>query len=303
MFPWIAAALFGALVPAVIVAGLLQDVRLLPAAFAITLGHAVIFGLPIALLFRARRWTRLSAVLASAFLVGAIPLGLPTSLRGPPAEGLADWLAEIWPVWAFGLLGAIGGFVFWLTLRSCGLLGAVPETPSRRWNVALAGFAAVAALAVAAVPGMTKDRSCHNVFRDGRSSAGPSLNVDLDIPMDDWSTLTTLIEDFAASHGMSFQNAGIDKPEVKTLGLSACTEQGLVISANDQRWAAQNYAPILPGRGVPISVFDLSGGDAWQPLARDLAAAFDSQWPEKVRFIGRDGRAVSRSEALPSNPR
>jgi hypothetical protein len=299
-FPWIAAVLLGALLPALIAAGLSGDFTLLPATFAITLGHAIILGLPVALFFRAKRWTRLSAVLAAAFLVGAIPLGLPVSFGGRPAAGLADWLAELWSVWALGLLGAIGGFVFWLTLRSCGLLGAESETPSRRWNAALAGFAAVAALAVAAVPQTTKDRSCHNVLRDGRSSAGPSLRVDLDIAMDDWSILTTLVEGFAVSHGMLFRNAGIEKPEVKTLGLSACTEQGLVISAHDQRWAAQKYAPILPGRGVPVSVFDLNGSGAWQPLARALVAAFDSQWPGKVRFFGSDGRAISRSEALPA---
>lgn len=303
MLPWTAAVLLGALVPAVIVAGLSGDVRYLPAAFAITLGHTVILGLPVALFFRAKRWTRLSVVLAAAFLVGAIPLGLPVSFSGRPAAGLADLPAQLWPVWPFGLLGAIGGFVFWLTLRSCGVLGIAAETRSRRWNAALAGLAAVASLAVAAIPGMTKDRSCHNVLRDGRSSAAPSLNVDLDIPMDDWPTLTTLVEGFAVSHGMLFRTAGINKPEVKTLGLSACTEQGLVINADDQRWAAQNYAPILPGRGVPVSVFDLNGGGAWQPLARELVAAFDTQWPGKVRFIGPDGHAISRSEALPAKSR
>jgi hypothetical protein len=303
MLPWIAAVLLGALVSAVIVAGLSGDIRYLPAAFAITLGHAIIFGLPVALFFRAKRWTRLSAVLAAAFLVGAIPLGLPLSFGGRPATGLADWLDKLGPAGAFGLLGATGGFVFWLALRSCGLLGTVAETPSRRWNALLAGLATVASLAVAAIPGMTMDRSCHNVLRDGRSSAAPSLNVDLDIPMDDWPTLTTLVEGFAVSHGMLFRNAGIEKPEVKTLGLSACTEQGLVISANDQRWSAQNYAPILPGRGVPVAVFDVNGSGAWQPLGRELVAAFDSQWPGKVRFIGPDGRAISRSEALPANAR
>jgi hypothetical protein len=63
MLPWIAAVLFGALAPALIVSGVSADIRILPLAFAVTLGHSVILGLPVALFFRAKRWTRLSAAL------------------------------------------------------------------------------------------------------------------------------------------------------------------------------------------------------------------------------------------------
>jgi hypothetical protein len=63
MLPWIAAVLFGALAPALIVSGVSADIRILPLAFAVTLGHSVILGLPVALFFRTKRWTRLSAAL------------------------------------------------------------------------------------------------------------------------------------------------------------------------------------------------------------------------------------------------
>jgi len=52
---------------------------------------------------------------------------------------------------------------------------------------------------------------------------------------------------------------------------------------------------------VPISVFDLTDGNQWQPLARELVAVLDSRWPGKVRFIGGDGRSIPRSIALPPN--
>jgi hypothetical protein len=78
MLPWIAAVLLGALAPALIVSAVSADIRILPLAFAVTLGHSVILGLPIALSFRGKGWTRLSTALASAFLIGAIPLGIPT---------------------------------------------------------------------------------------------------------------------------------------------------------------------------------------------------------------------------------
>jgi len=85
IFPWVAAVLFGALVPALIVAGFSAEIMVLPWAFAITLGHSLILGLPIALVYRAIRWTHLTAAIAGGFLIGAVPGGLlawPVSLSG-----------------------------------------------------------------------------------------------------------------------------------------------------------------------------------------------------------------------------
>jgi len=83
MYPWVAAILFGALAPALIVAGLSANPMILPLAFAVTLGHSVVLGLPAALLYRAKRWTRLSATIPGAFLIGAIPAGLITWPMNP----------------------------------------------------------------------------------------------------------------------------------------------------------------------------------------------------------------------------
>jgi hypothetical protein len=69
---WLGALLLGALVPACIVAGLSQRIELLPAALAVTLAHAVVLGLPAALLFRDKHWMRAGPVLVGGFLVGAI---------------------------------------------------------------------------------------------------------------------------------------------------------------------------------------------------------------------------------------
>jgi hypothetical protein len=152
MFPWVAATLFGALAPALIYAGLEQDVRVLPLAFIVTLAHAVILGLPVALLYRAKRWTRLSAVLVGAILIGIIPQSF-----------FATATRILQSVVITGALGAVGGFMFWLTLKSCGLLalsdgGATKSTPTqRRIGAALAGAAVLASLAVAAIPSFTRE--------------------------------------------------------------------------------------------------------------------------------------------------
>jgi hypothetical protein len=258
---------------------------------------------------------RLSAALVGAFLIGAIPLGIltlpfggsasvdgiPTIVNGVPT--FAGWLSYMRSLAIAGALGASGGFVFWVTLRYCGVLvasddeGAATMPGERRMAAALTAAATIASVAVAAIPSVTMDRSCHNMFRDGRRSISASLNIDLDITMDDWSAVTTLLENFGESHGMLFRNSSSSRPHVKVLGLSACTEQ-VVINVMDQRWASRNYAPLMPGRGVPVGIYDLTEGNAWRPLARELVDELGSQWPGKVRFRDGGGRFIPSPASL-----
>ncbi len=320
MLPWIAAVLLGALAPALVVAGLSANLMLLPLAFAVTLGHSVVLGLPAALFCRAKRWTRFSAAIVGALLIGAIPVGIfgwpmhpswrtsasvdgvPTIIDGVPT--LAGWVEYLNLVAEFGALGATGGVMFWLTLKFSGLLTASDARSTRpllgqsRIGILLAGVAVSASVAIAALPSITRDRSCHNMFRDGRTSVSPKVRIDLDIAIDDWPMLARILKDFGGAHGMSFRNASEDRPGVKILGLSVCSEQGLVITADELLWASRTYAPPAAGMGVPIGVFDLNDGIGWRPLAQELVGALDSAWQGKVRFRDGSGRFVPDSTAL-----
>jgi hypothetical protein len=111
-------------------------------AFAVTLGHAIILGLPVALLYRVKHWTRLDATLAASFLIGAIPVGLlnwpmtNASVDGIPAAAsgiptAAAWVHYVEDLAMFGGLGAVGGLTFWLTLKRFGVLEKIdPVTRS-----------------------------------------------------------------------------------------------------------------------------------------------------------------------------
>jgi hypothetical protein len=102
-----------------------------------------------------------------------------------------------------------------------------------------------------------------------------------------------LLEEFGASHGMSFRNSNDSKPAVvDVLGLSACTEDGLVITAHDMVWNAQQYAGLRGDRGATIGVFDLHDGSGWQPVTKELVAVLESAWKGKVRFRDGGGRTV-----------
>jgi hypothetical protein len=136
MVLWIAALLLGALVPALIVA-VFTDLTFFLPVFAVTLGHAIILGLPVALVYRRLRWTRLYAAIAGGFFIGSTPAGVmfwpydssgqgasvdgvPTIINGMPTP--AGWLQYLELLGTLGAFGAEGGFVFWFVLWWFGAL-------------------------------------------------------------------------------------------------------------------------------------------------------------------------------------
>jgi hypothetical protein len=149
IFAWIAAVLFGGLAPALFFVAVESDFRLLPYAFAFTLAHALAFGLPVALLFRWRGWTSLGATIMAAFLIGGVPIGIATFPVGMSSLAALQSYAQF--VGLLAALGAVGGLVFWLTLRWCD--PAEWKAPERAHHASLA-LAAVAVLATAAVIAM-----------------------------------------------------------------------------------------------------------------------------------------------------
>ncbi|MGO1078682.1 hypothetical protein [Inquilinus sp. CA228] len=140
-FAWVGAILLGALVPAALISMTLGGpghLALSLFAFVVTLGHALILGLPIALLYRAKRWHRPDLSIATGFLIGAIPMGvLIWPLKHSPGSStrvngvlvsvdgiptLAGWLEFLRILGIFGALGAAGALAFWLMLRWAGAL-------------------------------------------------------------------------------------------------------------------------------------------------------------------------------------
>lgn len=86
-------------------------------AFGVSLAIAVIVGVPVALLYRARGWTNLIGVMIGGFLIGVLPYWL-FFLIVFSAAALSDFRL----IAMFGGYGALGALVFWLTLRTCGAL-------------------------------------------------------------------------------------------------------------------------------------------------------------------------------------
>jgi hypothetical protein len=225
----VAAFLLAALAPVFVVAGLslsvqqslVVSVQLSLIAFLISLGHAILLGLPLFLIFQSKRWVNAISSVAGGFIVGIIPGGLlagllqsgarlPASVnRVTVVEGMpttTGWISYIEFVVLLGSFGALAGFVFWLVLKLSGGLAITAQaaehgSPRRSHAGFRIGFAVIAMLlmgAVVAAPSIVKDRSCHNMFRDDRTTIGVKVRVGLLIGVDDWSKLKMVVEEFSA---------------------------------------------------------------------------------------------------------
>jgi hypothetical protein len=302
-----AAFIFAALIPALAVAGLGQSIRLLPYAFAITLGHALILGLPAFLILQMKRWVNAATSTGAGFAIGVMPIavltwplqpaahfnastnGVRTIVEGvPTVEG---WFEYLQLLLTLGGLGALGGVAFWAVLRvSDGLKNGIPNL--RRGPV-LAVTAALLSAAVFAIPSVMMDRTCHNMFRDGRRSVGPQVYGDLPISFEDWPTLTHLMANFASDNALSLRDSSKPTSDVvRVLALSLCNETGVNIEIREQRWASHNFEPLIQGRGVSVGVYELREGSGWEDIARDLVGRLEATWPGQLRFRDSLGRTV-----------
>jgi len=131
------AFLFAGLAPALVMAALWHTAKIAAFAFAFTfaiaLGHAVLLGLPLFLVFRSKGWINVMTCVVFGFAVGAVPAGVLTwpmqhpklytsaSVDGVPTiiNGVitaAGWVSYVKPLIYFGSFGALGGFAFWVAL-------------------------------------------------------------------------------------------------------------------------------------------------------------------------------------------
>ena len=324
-----AAFILAALAPAVAAAGLEKSIKLMPLTFLVAFAHAVGLGLPLFLIFRKKRLVNFISCGGIGFIVGALPIGVlswplaywrapgQASINGVPTvvDGLptaAGWLYYVQTLAYFGLFGALAGLIFWTVLKLSGELATREPSAdygseqtsyrsgSARPSMLLGAAAVLLTSIVLAIPTITKDRSCHNMFRDGRQSVIPRVSIDLNIDVQDWPKLTEVLKEFASGHALSFRNSSRTEPGVfRVLALSLCNERGTNIGAHQQEWAsAQWKSSPLARLGVSLGVYELQRDSGWEQLARDLIAKLESVWQGKVGFKDGGGRVIPMPREL-----
>jgi len=299
--------------------------------FFATLAHALLLGLPLFLFLRSRIRIGLIVSLAAGFLIGAVPLsvlglrvmfdrtynawvdGTPAVVNGiPTPTGLLEYARAISTSGAFGLAAA---FAFWAVLRwSDGsalepiATGAGRETPcARQWAVVLA--ATLLTCGVVVLPGRVIDRSCHNLFRDGRTSIGPEIVAYIDLNPEDWQKLQQIFSDFGSAHSLDLRtDQNVRSGKLLWRDLNLCNETGVNIDAMDRPWLldVKSAIPAAPrvsntissAKGIELAVYETKPDSGWGPLARDLIGKIAASWPDKIKFYGAGGRVISEAEAL-----
>jgi hypothetical protein len=292
-----------------------QTLELLRITFIAALAHALILGIPLFLVLRSRKQVGGITCALGGFLVGAVPFGAlalmsmvglqnastggkPTVVNGVPT--LAGWIEYAHAFGSIGLIGLAGGLIFWVAMHASGQLASGAEqnaqTSKLSWGVTSAAVALTGAVLL--LPSVIKDSSCHNLFRDGRTSIGPQISADLSLPTADWPTLTQIFVDFGAMHSLSFRaDEQIHGGTLMWRDLNLCSEAGVNIDALDRPWLAQIGSP-LADRGIQFSIYELRSGSEWKPLARELLNGIVKAWPQKTVFRGPDGKVVAAEEAL-----
>jgi len=175
-----------------------------------------------------------------------------------------------------------------------------PEQRSGSSNVFAASavplFALVLVGGVLILPIALKDRSCHNLFPDGRNHASPELSIDLSTSIESWDELQAFFDAFSRENGLEFR-CSIDHSSaaVSVLSLSMCKEPGFSIRSNEQYWNHRGGSPI-PGRGIGITVFSLYENTDWKPIARRLVDDLNEKWPSKGCFRDGGGHLIPLEE-------
>jgi hypothetical protein len=295
---------------------------LLRLTFLVAFAHAVVLGLPLFLFFRSKSRVGIVACALGGFVIGAVgpaALGLlglfgnasynawsggrATVVNGIPT--LLGWAEYAQSLGFFGLIGLAGGLTFWLIMRLSGQIlpgpGAAetPPEPSRAVSWTIAATAISSTCAVLLLPNVVVDNSCHNLFRDGRSSFGPQIYADLSLTAEDWPALTLIFTDFAAAHSLSLRrDQQIRRRQLMWRTLDLCNEAGVKIEIRDMTWL--DGMPRLPAgiKGAKLNISEFKADSDWKPLAHELVDKISSTWPEKIIFRGRGGETVSETKAF-----
>jgi hypothetical protein len=234
-----------------VVSELLGSTRL---TFLVALGHAIVLGLPLFLFLRAKSLVGIISCALGGFVVGAIgPAsfglmgmfgnasynassgGRATIVNGAPT--LAGWIEYAQAVGYAGLIGLAGGLTFWLVTRLSGQIPPEPATatpparsPAMSRTVAVVAIAATCAVLL--LPSIVTDKSCHNLFRDGRTSIAPQIYARVNLTAEDWPALTQLTTDYAAAHSLSLRSdQAIRSGRLMWRNLNLCNEAGINIES------------------------------------------------------------------------
>jgi hypothetical protein len=240
-----------------------------------TVFAAVIGAVPLYLIARLTGWANIWTAASAGLLTGMLASAV---LQGGNSSFVATLL--------FGGAGVVGGLLFWLAL-----MGSERPAPRALARAGLSNKRAAALLAVITTVAspfvasqafwLTRDQSCHNWARDGRTSISPAAGFNFQVTMQDWPIIQQTLATFARERGWSVREDVRIDPGFPWFQISMCREPGIHILANViDEWGK-----------VYISIYDSGGSGEWRGEVAELRARFEALWPGQLQ--GESDRAQS----------
>lgn len=297
----LAAVIVGAGAAAIAFTFLAGEMRIYPLVFVFIVIPSAALGIPIYLASKHTGRANWKTAAIAGFLVGAtIPAilvfdgpganeasvgGVPTVINGSYTP--AGWNQGLDFVGGFGLLGVLGGIIFYFAVsrnereRPAG--SEVEFVATWRTGVVPATALCIV-IAAFAVSHASKDRSCHNPLRGGGNNIAPVASFELKVGPDKWRRVERVIHGFGKERGWDILSDVQPDKDFKWFQMSLCREPGTEI-------AVQGHAD---SGAVYVLVFQPQGGMSWREPFVTLLRRIETTWPKSVTFRGRTGATISR---------
>lgn len=287
------------------------------AALIVAAFHTILLAVPTYAWLSRRLAPKAWAAMIAGFAIGAIPVGLLSVLILPDQASidgvttvsngvltLAGLIDRLVLAGSAGLMGALGGLAFWLTIIST----TRPATDGagkprlRPLPTAALFIGCLTAMLIAPITGYLKfDRSCHNPLSFGVTSMSPRIYASLAVGPGDWDRVSEIVESVAQDHQLDFRAGNGGSPSYRVFDASACSPSGVIINLLQHHTDPSAF----PERADwPSSTMDMSlgvyqptGGDEWRAPANDLLDRLEAEYGDRVSYTDEIGEPVSRAEA------
>lgn len=299
----LAAIIFAAGGAAVVVTLFDGEMKQFPLTFLFILIPSAVLGIPIYAAVKSAGRANWKTAAVAGFFVGAIMPAIAVFL-GPSADQAsvggvptvidgsytwAGWRQGLTFLAGFGLLGALGGLVFYFAVSPSQQqrLSILERDSFAVWRsgILVAGAAGVVAAAFA-ISEANKDRSCHNPLRAGGTSIASTASFDLKVGPDQWRHAERIIHDFGVRGDWDILSDVRPDGDFKWFQMSLCREPGTQISVQGLAEMGTVY----------ISVFQPQGGNSWREPFGALFDTIEANWPQSLEFQSVSGETISRAD-------
>lgn len=146
--------------------------------------------------------------------------------------------------------------------------------------LALTLFLASCGGSVSAPPGYV-DACYGGNFSKNLTNKAPILVALLDIPDDQWSRLTDILQNVSSRHGLEIFNDTRRERYLSMLSISLCSSRGVFVLV-DRRVFRDAKGHVVSSSPLTLQVYAYRDERSWNALAEELEAALKAEWPGKV---------------------